>query len=57
MAEFRSYQPGQNARAGRIAPYRWDAMRPAILQLYLTEDRTIEQVAALMKERHGFEAK
>ncbi|ERF71536.1 hypothetical protein EPUS_00525 [Endocarpon pusillum Z07020] len=40
MTECREYDPEQSSRKKRIAPQVWDEMRPLILELYLTEQRT-----------------
>jgi hypothetical protein len=34
----------------------WDEQRPNIQQLYLTEDRSLDDVIELMKTHHGFQA-
>jgi neutral trehalase len=57
VADFREYRPDHNARTSRIPPRLWEDMRSSVLDLYLQKNKTIEQVAATMKENHGFEAK
>jgi hypothetical protein len=57
MASYREYDPEQSSRTKRIPPRVWDEMRPFILELYLTEDRPVEEVASAMAARHGFEAR
>lgn len=57
MTECREYDPEQSSRNKKIAPQVWDEMRPLILELYLTEDHSVEEVASVMAARHGFEAR
>jgi hypothetical protein len=57
MADVREYRPDHNACTSRIPPRLWEEMRSSVLDLYLQKNKTIEQVAATIKENHGFEAK
>lgn len=43
-------------RARRIPAAEWDHLRPEIVKLYIQEDRELDDVQRLMKERWGFEA-
>lgn len=40
-----------------IRPHVWEEMRPRILELYLTENRPLEEVASSMAADHGFDAR
>ena len=57
MDTYKEYDPEQSTQTKRIAAHVWDQMRPDIEELYLTEDYTVEDVAELMKAKHGFEAR
>lgn len=57
MATFREYYPGQSSRSKMIRPHVWEEMRPRILELYLTENLSLEEVASSMAADHGFDAR
>jgi Clr5-like protein len=35
---------------------RWEYLRPIITQLYVDEDKDLEDVVKIMKDEHGFDA-
>jgi hypothetical protein len=35
---------------------RWEYLRPIITQLYVDEDKDLEDVVKTMKDEHGFDA-
>jgi hypothetical protein len=35
---------------------RWEHLRPTITQLYVDEDKSLEDVVKTMKDEHGFDA-
>ena len=42
--------------ARRIAYEQWDFHKPRIQALYLTEDKTLTELATTMEEEYGFKA-
>ncbi|KAK6860717.1 hypothetical protein PG995_004353 [Apiospora arundinis] len=63
MEDLPSVQPpsgpatrNTNARRSRYRHLDWDAQKNTIRQLYLVEDRTLDDTMEIMKNAHSFEA-
>ena len=40
-------------------PYekKWEILKPSLRELFVTEEKTVPEIMALMKDRHAFSAK
>lgn len=41
----------------RISSQQWEKQKPHILDLYMNQQKTLDDVARIMQEEHGFVAK
>ena len=57
MASYREYDPEKASRARRIPTQAWEDMRTHIEELFIKEDRTLEEVGCIIAERHNFDAR
>lgn len=51
------YQPNAAVRSRRIDPKEWDGLRPRIEELYIKDDKKLEEVMEIMALNHSFHAR
>jgi hypothetical protein len=48
------YQPNAPLRSGRIDAKDWDRLRPRLEELYIKDDKKLEEVMEIMALHHSF---
>jgi len=51
------YQPNAPLRSGRIDVKEWDRLRPRVEELYIKDERKLEEVMEIMALQHSFNAR
>ena len=51
------YQPNAPLRSGRIDAKEWDRLRPRVEELYIKDERKLEEVMEIMALQHSFYAR
>jgi hypothetical protein len=51
------YQPNAATRARRIDPEDWERLRPQVEELYINDDKKLEEVMDIMALNHSFYAR
>ena len=51
------YEPTAAARPRRIDPQEWDTRRPRLEQLYIKDDKKLEEVMSIMALQDNFHAR
>jgi Clr5 domain len=51
------YQPNAPLRSGRIDAKEWDRLRPRVEELYIKDERKLEEVMEIMALQHSFNAR
>lgn len=51
------YQPNAAVRSRRIDPKEWERRRPHIEELYIKDDKNLEEVMEIMALYHSFHAR
>jgi hypothetical protein len=51
------YQPNAPLRSGRIDAKEWDRVQPRVEELYIKDERKLEEVMEIMALQHSFYAR